>query len=209
MKILNYEANAGFGIIFPAKTFIKEFEKDIYIISPGPLDAQTINDLKESPKTLHFIAPNNFHNMYLSDMKKQFLDAKFYGPTRSMKQSGVTLEKTEKLESSEIKCIFIDGHNLVSETCFYFPKSKELVTTDLFFNMHHKMNFMTAFAMRCAGAYKKFSMSRLEKFTVKNKEAFTQSIRSLGELDLVNVYLNHGDSPSVEEFKQYISDFTF
>ncbi len=204
MRVLNYSVNAGLGVIFPAKTFIIEGESDLYIISPGPLNEEMIKELRKSNKTINFISPNNFHNMYLSYAKDLFPNANFFGPKRSMKVSEVDLKPLNELKQSELKQIQIKGHKTLSETCFYNINTKELILTDLIFNMRHKMNFMSKTAFIMAGTYHRIGTSRLVKLGINNKEQFKQSLIELSKLDTTSIYLNHGSKLTPDEFKQHI-----
>jgi hypothetical protein len=199
IEILNYEASAA-GVIFPAKTFIIEEDTSFVIISPGPLNSQAIDRITKTTKDLVFIAPNNFHNLHLKSMHDIFPDAKFYGPKRAAKVSGVTLLNTKDFSSPNIEMIRIEGNNSLSETCFYYKPEKTLIVTDLFFNMKHDMNMMTKITMKMAGAYKKLATSRMIKFSTKDKDLFNQSLKRLADLDFTKVIPNHGDSISKEIF---------
>jgi len=199
IELLHYEADAA-GVIFPAKTFIIEEESSLIIISPGPLNSLTIDRLTKTKIELIFIAPNNFHNLYLKSMCDTFPHAKFYGPKRAAKVSGVPLLNTKEFSSPNIETVYIEGNNSLSETCFYYKPEKTLIVTDLFFNMNHDMNIMTKLMMKIAGAYKKLAMSRIIKFSIKDKNLFNRSLQRLADLDFKKVIPNHGDSISKELF---------
>lgn len=204
--ILHYKANAGAGVIFPAKTIIVRGEKNIYIISPKDLNKEECKFLVDSNKNLIFISPNNVHNIHLKTMKDKFPNAEFYGPKRSAKQSGVNLEKTSNLKAhNELIPIFIDGCKTLSETCFYHEQSKTLIATDLLFNMHHKMNFASRMAFIMAGAYHKLNMSRLIRVSRNDKKAFRNSLEKLLESPFENMILNHGESITRAEFENWLS----
>lgn len=204
MKIIEYKAHAGFGIIFPAKTFLAETESQIYIISPGPLNEDVMSKLSKTSKKINFIAPNNVHNMYLKQAKENFPKANFYGPKRSQKQSGVELLPTKSLPQDDIETIFIGGNKAISETCFFLKTTKELILTDLIFNMHHKMNFPTKMAMKMAGTYQRLGTSRLFLSAINDKEAFKRSLKKLLSLDPEKVYVNHGEALTKEQFENHV-----
>ena len=205
IEIINYEANAGFGIIFPSKTFIIEEENQITVISPCDLSQEKIEQLKASKKQIIFIAPNNFHNLYLKKMQQTFPKAEFFGPKRSAKQSGVELKKTTEYTSSILEMYPLNGNPGIGETCFYHKELKTLIVTDLFFNMKHKMNFATKMAMKCAGTYHKTATSRAVKITTKDKAAFNTSLTAMGKLDLESIIPSHGGTLTRTEFKEFIN----
>lgn len=203
IDILHYTAG-GAGVIFPAKTFIIEEDTSFIIISPGPLTPDVITKFKNTTKELVFIAPNNFHNLHLKAMYDLFPKAKFYGPKRAAKASGVSLENTKKFSAPNIENIFIQGNSSLSETCFFYKPEKKLIVTDLFFNMNHEMNLMTKLVMKMAGTYKKVATSRIIKFTTDDKLLFKQSLQTLSHLDIDEVIPNHGDSISKEMFDKLL-----
>lgn len=208
MKILEYTAHAGMGIIFRAKTFIIEGKENIYIISPCNLDSSIRNELEKSPKRLHFIAPNNVHNIHLSKVKEYFPKASFYGPKRSMKQSGVSLKDITELPKDDLKTVFIDGNKAISETCFFIKETNELIVTDLIFNMHHEMNFPTKLMMKVVGTYHKVGTSRLFKMAINDKEAFKKSLDELLDLEPKKIFVNHGEPLNLEEFQQHLKSLS-
>lgn len=200
-----YTANSGFGLIFKSKSFIIN-EENVYIISPGPFNEQVINSIKELEKQIIVIAPNNCHHFHLPLMKKEFPNAKFYGPKRAIDQSKVRLDPLSKLldQNSELKGQFVKGNKALSETVFYHENSKTLFITDLCFNMHHEMNFLTGFWLKLAGVYKKLGMSKLVKVTIKDKKEFKESLESLLSFPFERVLLNHGDEITREQFTNQI-----
>jgi spore germination protein YaaH len=204
LQIVNYDANAGFGVIFPAKTIIVNAKNAIYIISPCDLELPIIKELNSSEKQIYIIAPNNFHNLHLATMQMALPKAMFYGPKRSADQSGVELANTKDLPQNDLKTTFIQGNNTISETCFYHEESESLIVTDLMFNLKHKMNIPTRLAMTFAGTYKKLGTSRALKMTIKDKKKFKSSIESLLAYPFKNVILTHGKNLSRSEFETYI-----
>ena len=208
MKMLNYEAHAGLGVIFPAKTFIVEGQADIYVISPGPLNDETVKELRSAQKTLHFIAPNNVHHLHLKKAKELFPDSNFYGPRRSMDKSGLSLMPLSELPGHDLQQFKIEGNKAMSETAFHNKHTNELILTDLIFNMRHEMNFVTKLVFKMAGVYHKVGTSRLIKMTIDNKKQFKQSLEQLLTLNPSKVYLNHGDAISGEVFRRHIESLT-
>ena len=104
----------------------------------------------------------------------------------------------------EMIAIQINGNNALSETLFYIPSEKVIIVTDLFFNMHHKMNLSTALAMFCAGTYKKLGTSRIIKFSTKDKESFKKSCMKSLDYDFTKVIPSHGDTLTRGQFEDYL-----
>lgn len=202
-KIIHYEAKAAPGIIFPSKTYILPDQDQILVISPSELDEEIINELKESQKRLVIIAPNNFHNLYLNRIKSVFPNAKYYGPKRSAKQSGVDLLPLKELKTNEIELIPIQGAPALGEVCFYHKPTRKLYVTDLFFNMQHKMNLPMMIMTTFAGTRGHLGTSRLLKMLIKDKKAFQESVQYMISLEADEVIPNHGDPISQSEFIEW------
>ncbi len=73
LTIFPYEAHAGLGVVFPAKTFVLESDTDVYLISPNITSQELLTFLNKNTKNLHFIAPKNFHNMHLRSLSKLYV----------------------------------------------------------------------------------------------------------------------------------------
>jgi len=202
MKIINYEASPALGITFKAKTFIIELENEILIISPCKMSEEEISSLNRN-KDIHVISPNNFHTNGLAHLHGYLPHVNYWGPKRSAKVSRLKLKNLSEFKVDGIKTIKIDGHPLLSETCFYIESTKELIITDLAFNMHHKMNLATKLMMKLVGTYHRLDTSKMLLKGVKDKDAFKSSLNELCELDIDNVLLNHGDSISKKELVEH------
>ncbi len=199
LTIFPYEAHAGLGVIFPAKTFALESESEIYLISPNSTNPKLLKYLKDSKKKLYFIAPNNFHNMHLKPLNDLF-EGEFYGPKRASIKSGVKLKKLEELNVKGMTIIPINGAKKLAEVAFYIEELKTVIITDLFFNMYHKMNFSTKMAMKLAGTYHRLGTSRLLKSIINDPKEFIKSIQTLNNLKFDFIIPNHGDKVDKETF---------
>ena len=205
IKIIDYTASPGFGIVFPTKTFIIEEKNQIHIISPSDLSEKVISELNTTKKKLNFIAPNNYHNMYLSLMKEKFPNANFYGPKRSAIQSKVELQKISHLSSDALQMIKVEGHKALSETCFFHIPTKILIVTDLFFNLQHKMNLSMNIMMRLMGCYHKMATSRAIKFSITDKKLYKESLQELARLKPEKIIPSHGESVTQEAFYKWVN----
>ncbi len=205
IHVFEYDANAGFGVVFKSKSILIKGESFDYIVSPKNFTKEEMAIFSNDEARLIFIAPNNFHNLYLKVMKEKYPNAQFFGPKRRAKQSGVELKNTKNLPSgNDLIPIYIAGNNTLAETCFFHEASKTMIITDLLFNMHHKMNFPTMMAMKLAQTYKCLNMSRLLRSSIKDKKKFKISLNQLLEYPFETVILNHGDNITREQFVAWL-----
>lgn len=196
-----YLAKLGMGVCFPATTSCIKLDGKIIVISPGPMVEQT-SDLKNIDLDLVFVAPNNFHHFHLKRMKELFPQAEFFGSLRAQRISGVDLKLLgdfEYLPTSKIM-----GNNLLGEYCFFHEESKNLVSTDIIFNMHHKMNLATRMATIMAGTYHKTAISRLLKVSTDDAEVFFESLENLLKFPFETLVIGHGDNLSREDFERFL-----
>lgn len=206
MKIFDYKAYTGLGVIFSSKTFVLEKENNLYVISPGPMEGDLYELLSKSKKAIHFISPNGVHHFHLAAAKKLFKDASFYGGKRAASQSGIELEKIEQLPLEEIQIFPVGGNKVLSEVCFLDEESRSLIATDLFFNMiGKKQNLATTIMFTLAGVNNRLATSRLVTASINDKAAFKSSLKLLCELDFDTAYTSHGDPITKNEFVRHFT----
>ena len=70
-------------------------------------------------------------------------------------------------------------------------RQQTLIVTDLVFNMKD-CSFFTKFVLRAVGAHGKLAQSRLVKLMIDDKDAFTESIRSLAQMEAQSLIMAHG-----------------
>lgn len=198
---VDYTAKLAKGISFPAKTSLIRTSEKLFIISPGPLD-EYLDELEQTALQLVFVAPNNFHHFYLSKMKKRFPQAEFYGSLRAQRLSGVDLKPIKELEGLE--AIKVLGNDLLGEYIFWHPESKSIITTDIIFNMKHRMNLLTSIMTFFAGTYKRLATSRLVLTTMDDKALYKDSLSSLLNLPFEQVIINHGTNINRSEFEIFV-----
>lgn len=207
LKIINYNARVIPGVTFPSKSFVIENENQLVVISPCDFEEKEMAHLRSSTKNLIFIAPNNFHNLYLKKMKDLFPKASFFGPKRAQNQSGVELMDPKGLKIKDVHLFHINGNRTLKETCYYHVPSKTLLVTDLVFNMRQPMNLATKAMTTLSGTYHKLAISRAIKFSISDKTKFCESLKELLDLDIEKVIPAHGESIDAQEFKRLIGEY--
>ena len=96
--------------------------------------------------------------------------------------------------ADELKFIPIHGAPKLSESAIYHGPSKTLILADLIFNLPPTTKGWTRFFLRVMSGIKTYpGMSRLLKFCVKDRQAFSESLRHLGSLDFKRIIVAHGD----------------
>lgn len=126
-------------------------------------------------------------------MKLNFPNGQFYGPPRAARQCKIPLEHTSNLNLTELVPIFIQGHKLIQETCFFKPDAKILFVTDIAFNMNHRPNLPSKLLFKYAGTYKKIALSRFVRKTATDWPEFKADLKNLLQFPFETVIVSHGD----------------
>ncbi|MBC7370430.1 MAG: hypothetical protein H7326_02630 [Bdellovibrionaceae bacterium] len=118
------------------------------------------------------VAPNCMHHLFLTKFAVNFSEAEILGPAVDKK----------KLPWSDYV-----------EICLFHKKSKTLIVTDLFFNWHNFNNWIeTAFA-KINGGYKKLAMTRMAKFSFKDKASLRALAQKIEAWNPQNIIVAHGE----------------
>ncbi|MCF6258350.1 MAG: hypothetical protein L3K25_18990 [Gammaproteobacteria bacterium] len=197
--INEYSAKIMPGVHFPVNTSFIELEKnELAVISPGPFEQEMIREIITKYSTVYCVSPNILHHKHLKNFNNIFPGINIYGPSALTKKQPWLSEKilslnllAEKLKG-QISFFPILGNPFLDETVFYCHQSKSLIITDLFFNMRDPMPLGRKCILSLVGARNKISQSKLVKNSIKNKEAYAQSVKPLGKLDCLRIIVGHG-----------------
>ncbi|MFC1747743.1 hypothetical protein ACFL2V_02950 [Pseudomonadota bacterium] len=195
-----YAANIMPGVSFPVRsTFLELDNNELMVVSPGPFESKIIQAFLAKYNTVYCVAPNAFHHKHLKSFNTIFPDVDIYGPASLTKKqpwlSGklLSLELLQEKLKNKVSFFPIQGNATLDETVFYCRRSKSLVVTDLFFNMHDPMPLGRKWILSLVGARNKIAQSKLVKKSTSDVEAYAQSVKILGELDCQRIIVGHGN----------------
>ena len=187
------------GIHFDCTSFIIQLEGKLAVISPGRWEDALLKPIQKLGEVAFLIAPNAFHHMNIATWKEKFPQAELWG-VKALEKKRPDLKFDHFLKDQDqpfgpsLNFYPLLGASAVSEVVFYHPISQSLILTDLLFNVSKVRGVVTNLFFSLYGINKKLGMSRLFKFTIKDKAKFSQAIDQILELDFTQVLINHGDN---------------
>ena len=115
----------------------------------------------------------------------------------------------EQQWQQSIKIIPIEGIPKLNEFAFIHLPSKTLILTDLAFNIHEPLDWITRLFFKAYGVYQRFGRSRLVKMLTKDTNAFAQSLHTIEQYGFDRIVVSHGrviESDGLAQFKQAFAE---
>ena len=167
------------------------------LLSPG--SRLSPDELARAGAVTDIVAPNLFHCAGVPGAHRVFPSARLWGPAGAEKVRpelpwSARLGETEWPYQAELSVIHLGGMPKVRETVFVHHKSRTLVVGDLCFNEVDAAGLGARFFGTLFGTYRRFATSRFFTMFVKDRAAFSASLRELWACDFVNVVPCHGEA---------------
>jgi len=191
-------------------TCIQLADNTFWLHSPTCYDQTTHQQIKTKGQINYLVAPNLMHNLFIMDWKAYDAAAHVVAPARAKKvqpdilletMCDETLDKTHDKTTEqkviqgvdgEISCIPINGMPALQEYAFVHHASKTLILTDLAFNFGKEVTAWTRLLLMAYGAYNKFSPTFLIRALIKDKDAFSKSLKKIALQDFDRIIISHG-----------------
>jgi Domain of unknown function (DUF4336) len=193
------------GLEVGARMTVIRLKSELMIISPIKPDEQTIHQINQLAPVAYIIAPNLYHNLFLSDFQAIFPSSKLIIPKGlNIKLPNLTfaqlLNDNEGSIDLQVDYILIDGFKVLdisgaatlNEYVFFHRDSRTLILTDTAFHFDGSFTFKTQLIAKLLGIYGKLAPSFLEKLASKDKEKVKQSFEKVFEWDFDRVIMAHG-----------------
>jgi hypothetical protein len=193
------------GLEVGARMTVIRLKSGLMIISPIKPDEQMIHQINEIGKVTYLIAPNLYHNLFISNFQAIYPEAKLQIPKGlNIKLPNLTfaqlLNDNEGSIENQVDYILIDGFKVLdisgastlNEYVFFHRDSRTLILTDTAFHFDGNFTFKTQLAARLLGIYGKLAPSFLEKLASKDKEKIKQSFQKVFEWDFDRLIMAHG-----------------
>lgn len=179
-------------------TVVRRADGALLLISPGPLDALSCEQIAKLGRVDGIVAPSNTHHLFVPDCATSFPEARLYAV------AGVAPKQKEHVFSllsgsvpvgwkNELEAIAVEGIPILDEIVFLHRWTRTLILTDLCFNIQHSESFVTRLFMRINSAYGCFGPSRMLRFAIRDKAACRRSIDRILAWDFERVVVTHGD----------------
>jgi len=189
------------GVNFGNKMTIIKYDDDkLMLHSPIPISPTLIKQLDALGQVKLLMAPNLMHNLFINEWKHHYRDAMLIAPKHIKKVDfDISLEEITRTEKSEfnipsdLRLQFIAGTKGLHEYAVIHIPSATLILTDLAFNIHNVKGIWSNIFFKLYGAHGKFGPTHLMKFIIKDKVAFSQSIKTILNYDFDKVIVSHGE----------------
>ncbi len=166
----------------------------------SPLDATDARcaALDELGPVRYAIAPSRWHHLYIGSYRARYPDAKLFGaPGLAKKRQDVAFDgalgnEPDAAWAKELDQTVLDGSRMASEVVFLHRSSRTLLCSDSFFNLRPSDHWWTKFYQRVSGTANGPCVSRLFKWTIREKAAMRASIDHVLTWDFDRVVMGHG-----------------
>jgi len=179
-------------------TCIQLADKSLWLHSPTKFDRTTYETIKAKGNIKYLVAPSLMHNLFVMDWKKQDMTCQVLAPAHAKKlQADIKLDETleqkkNQLFNGEISCIAIKGMPVLQEYAFIHHASKTLILTDLAFNFGKDGPAWTRLFLKLYGAYDKFGPTLTIRALIKDKIAFSESLKKVASQSFDRMIVSHG-----------------
>lgn len=181
-------------------TVIRLEDGSLWLWSPIKYDADVAEAIEALGPVRFVVAPSLFHHMYLGPYLERWPQAAAYGPPGlpakrdDLDFAGELSDEAPDSWRGQIEHVALGGCPTLNELVFFHPKSKTLIVSDLVFNLRRFRGVMTGLVLRIIGAHRRLAMSRSWRWIfVKDREAFSNSLKRILEWPFDRVIMAHGD----------------
>jgi hypothetical protein len=185
------------GMLLPSRTTIVKTDTGLVVHSPLAIDDDTARQIEALGEVRWLVAPSCIHFLFLRAAKERWPDASVVGaPGLEKKLGGLAFEPLPsdgKVFGGALAVNVIEGVPSINEHVFFHEKTRSLVVTDLVFNVHETRSFMMQIFLRCVGAWKKTSQSRMWRFLTKDRAAAAASVRETLAWNFDRLVVSHGE----------------
>jgi len=191
-------------------TVIRLRSGKLIIHSTAPFTKVNLKEIKELGEPAWLLEATCFHDTYAKDARAVFPEIEYLVPSgfpATDQLQAQIMEQTPKEWDDEFQVIPLKGIPRLNEfACFHSP-SKTLIVADLVFNLPPTVNWWTrSFFRLVSGIGTEPAMSRLFRGLVRDRQAFSESIAALLELDFERVIVAHGEPIECSHSRSVLSD---
>jgi hypothetical protein len=189
-----------FGLEVGARmTVVRLPDSKLLLHSPIALTAELVREVEALGSVEFLVAPNRFHHLFVAAWQGAFPKALLYAaPGLETKRSdlniaGVLGDAPDSGWAPVLDQVLLAGCPLVNEIAFFHRPSATLIATDLAFNVGTTSPPLTRLAFRMVGGYGEPSPTLLERFLVRDRAAFRESLERVLEWPFERVVVAHGE----------------
>lgn len=145
------------------------------------------------------VAPNRLHHLYIHEWQAAFPACRTYvapgvdAKRPDLQVSGILGETPLPDWSATLDQALVAGFPFANEVVFFHQPSCSLVASDLLFNVGGGSPLLTRLAFRLTGAYGRPSSTLLERFLVRDRDAFRRSLERILAWPVSRIVVAHGE----------------
>ena len=188
-----------------AVTIIRLTSGKLLIHSTAGFSVQDLDDIRDLGEPGWLLEATNFHDTLASQGRAALADIPYLVPPgfKNAEALGARpISSAADQWAGEIEVIELGGMPALREQVLFHRPSKTLIVADLIFNLALSAGAWTRIFLRATAGLKHFpGTSRLFRFCIKDRAAFSESIGRIIHLDFERVIVAHGE-PIVTNAKQ-------
>jgi len=179
-------------------TCIKMEDDSLFLHSATKFNNVTFEEIRILGEPKFLVAPSLMHNLFVMDWKKKSIAAQVLAPANIKKvHADIVLDEAaekeiETLFNGEITCIALKGMPVIQEYAFIHHSSRTLILTDIAFNFGDDVKGWDKLFLKLYGAYNKFGPTITIRALIKNKMAFSESLKKIALHDFDRIIVSHG-----------------
>jgi hypothetical protein len=190
------------GIWFPhVMTVVRCSNGELVLHSPCRPSTPLVDAVSGIGRVAHVVAPNWFHDLYLTDYRVLYPAATFWGPSVLRRQRGNVLIDCELNGAarppwiSEMPHLTLAGVLTFDESIFFHTPSSTLIVADLLMNLSATANAprFTRVAYRLSGTQDRLAMPPyLRWFGITARRPLHQATHQIEEWNPDRLIVGHG-----------------
>jgi len=180
-------------------TVVRLADGGVALISPIELDDALAAEIDAIGPVRAIVAPNAFHHLYVGAALRRHPEAGCFVAPGTQEKLGADVascsilgDEAEPLWSEVLDQVSVGGVPMTNEVVFFHRPSKTVVLTDLCFHFEPPPGGWTGFFLRLAGGHGGLKVSRLMRFSMKDRAAVRASLERILEWDFENLVVTHG-----------------
>ena len=185
--------------VYIRMTVIRLADGGLLVIDPIVPSEELFNAVGELGPVTYIIAPNRFHHLFINAWSARFKQATVLAapglPERikTLHYDRIINADSMAALQTDLDWLLFDAAPTFNEIVLLHKPSRTLILTDLAFNIQHAGWSLWGIYIRLSGAFKRFGLSRLLRFTVRNRPRARVLIDQILEWDFDRIIVAHGD----------------
>lgn len=178
-------------------TIIRLASGDLVIHSTAPFTTSDISAIKSLGHPAWLVDSTLFHDTFAAAARAALPNVPYAAPEgfRPASANMISLRTPPKAWAGELDVIPVEGVPRLREYAFYHRPTRTLIVADLVFNFGPTAPAWTRWFFRWIAGVPEFpGISRLYRFSIRDRQAFAGSIHRIMQCDFDRLIVGHGDS---------------